>query len=69
MGLGGEAGHIADRTDDLGGQDGIYAEDLGEGGARGLYLGLDAPTQVGDLPIERPDVAQDLRGQAPTEAG
>src|SRR5215217_5384120 len=28
-----EACHVADRTDDLGGQYGTYAEDLGEGGA------------------------------------
>jgi hypothetical protein len=33
------------------GQYGTYAEDLGEGGARGLHLGFDAPTQVADLSV------------------
>jgi hypothetical protein len=31
--LGGETHHGADRSHDLGGQYGTYAEDLGEGGA------------------------------------
>src|SRR3954454_472047 len=39
------------RPDDLRSQDGTYAEDLGEGGARGLHLGFDTPVQVGDLPV------------------
>src|SRR5829696_9125773 len=64
-----EARHIADGPDDPRGQDGTYAEDLGEGGAGGFYLGFDAPIQVRDLSVERPDVAQHLRGQAPSEAG
>jgi hypothetical protein len=53
--FGREARHIADRTDDPRGQDGSYAEDLGEDGARGFYLGFDAPVEVGDLPVQRPD--------------
>jgi hypothetical protein len=67
--LGREACHVAYSSYDPGGQDGTYAEDLGEGGARGLHLGLYATVQVRDLPVQRPDVAQYLRGQAPPEAG
>jgi hypothetical protein len=55
VGLGREARHIADRPDDPRGQYGTYAQDLGKGGAGGLHLGFDAPVQVGDLPIQRPD--------------
>jgi hypothetical protein len=40
-----------------------------EASAGGFHLGFDAPTQVRDLSVERPDVAQHLRGQAPSEAG
>jgi hypothetical protein len=43
VGLAREARHVADRPDDLGGQYGTWAEDLGEGGAGSLYLGFDAP--------------------------
>src|SRR5215211_2250921 len=57
MGLGGETRHVADRAYDPRGQDGTYAEDLGEGGARGFHLGFDAFIEVGDLPVERTDVA------------
>jgi len=64
-----EASHVADRPGDRRRQDGTYAEDLGEGGARGLHLGFYASAQVRDLPIQRPDVAQHLGGQAPTQAG
>ena len=69
MGFGREACHVADRTDDPSGQDGTYAEDLGEGGAGGLNLGLYATVQVGDLSVQSADVAQHLRCQAPPEAG
>ena len=69
MGLGREARNVSDRADDPRGQYGTYAEDLGEGGAGGFNLGFDAPTQVGDLPVQHPDVAQHLRRQPPTEAG
>ncbi len=69
MGLGREAHHVADRTDDPRGQYGTYAEDLGEGGAGGFHLGFDEPIQVSDLSIQRPDVAQHLRSQSPSEAG
>jgi hypothetical protein len=55
VGLGRETRHVADCSDDRRGQDGTYAEDLGEGGARGFHLGFDAPAQVGDLPVQRPD--------------
>jgi hypothetical protein len=58
--LGREASHVADGAYDPGGQYGAYAEDVGEGGARGPHLGLYATVQVGDLPVQRPDVAQDL---------
>jgi hypothetical protein len=68
VGLGREARHVADRTDDPRGQDGTYAQDLGEGGAGGLHLGFDAPVEVLDLPVQRPDVAQHLRSQPPPEA-
>src|SRR5215218_916854 len=54
--LGREARHVPDGSYDPRGQDGTYAEDLGECGARGFYLGFDAPTQVRDLSIKRPDV-------------
>ena len=37
-----EARHVTDRAYDPRGQDGTYAEDLGEGGAGSLYLGFDA---------------------------
>ena len=50
------------------GQDGTYAEDLGEGGAGGFHLGFDALVEVGDLSVQRPDVAQHLRSQPPAEA-
>ena len=65
MGLSGETRHVAERAYDLGGKDGTYAEDLGEGGAGSFHLGLDAPVEVGDLPIQRPHVAQHLRSQPP----
>ena len=55
MGFGREACHVPDRPYDLSGQYWTYAEDLGEGGARCSYLFFDAPTQVRDLPVERPD--------------
>jgi hypothetical protein len=38
-------------------------------GARGLHLGIYAPVEIRDLPVERTDVAQYLRGQPPSEAG
>ena len=69
MRLGRETRHIADRPDDPGGQYGTHAEDLGEGGAGGFHLGLDAPAQVSDLSIQRPNVAQHLRRQPPAQAG
>ena len=69
MGLGREARHVAYSPDDLRGQYGTYAEDLGEGGTGGLHLGLDASVEVGDLPVQRPYVAQHLGGQPPAEAG
>jgi hypothetical protein len=67
--LGREAHHIADRPNDLRGQYGTYAEDLGESGAGSLYLRFDAPVEVRDLSIQRTDVAQDFRNQPPAEAG
>jgi hypothetical protein len=67
--LGRETRHVADRTDDPGGQDGSYAEHLGEGGAGGLHLGFDAPVEVRDLPVKSADVAQHLSGQPPAQAG
>src|SRR5215204_4356743 len=67
--LGREAPHVPDRAYDPSGQYGTYAEDLGEGGAGSFHLGLDAPVEVRYLSIQRPDVAQDLRGQPPAEAG
>src|SRR5215207_3192992 len=69
VGLGREPRHVADRPDDLRGQYGTYAEDLGEGGTGSFYLGFYAPVQVRDLSIQRTDVAQDLRSQPPAEAG
>src|SRR5215208_760627 len=54
--LGREASHVSDRAYDPGGQDGSYAEDLGEGAAGSFHLGFDAPAQVSDLPIQRPYV-------------
>jgi len=53
--LGREAHHAADRPDDLGGQYGTHAEDLGEGGAGSFHLRFDAPVQVRDLSVQRPD--------------
>jgi hypothetical protein len=47
---------------------GPMAEDLGEGGVRGFHLRFDASVEVGDLPLQRPEVAQDLRGQPPAQA-
>jgi hypothetical protein len=35
----------------------------------GFHLGFDEPIEVSDLPIQRPDVAQHLRSQSPSEAG
>src|SRR5215204_6692381 len=66
--LGREAPHVSDRAYDPSGQYGTYAEDLGEGGAGSFYLGFDAPVELSDLPIQRPDVVQDLRGQPPAQA-
>src|SRR5688500_10924383 len=63
-----EAHHVAYSPDDPRGQDGSYAEDLGEGGARGLHLGFDALVEVGDLPVQRPYVAQHRRSQLPAPA-
>jgi hypothetical protein len=63
-----EACRVAERAYDPGGQDGTYAEDLGEGGAGSFHLGFDSPLEVGDLPIQRTDLAQDLRSQPPSEA-
>jgi hypothetical protein len=53
--LGWEACHVADRTYDPRRQDGSYAEDLGEGGAGGFYLGFNAPVQARDLPVKCAD--------------
>jgi hypothetical protein len=39
--LGREARHVAYSPDDLGGQYGTYAEDLGESGSGRLYPGFD----------------------------
>jgi hypothetical protein len=64
-----EARHVADRPDDPRGQYGTHAVDLGEDGAGGLHLGFDAPVQVLDLSVQRPDVAQHLRSQPPAEVG
>ncbi len=50
-----EAHHVADRPHDPRGQYGTYAEDLVKGGVGSFHLGFDAPIQVGDLPIQRPD--------------
>ena len=69
MRLGRETRHVADRPDDPSSQYGTYAVDLGEGGAGGFHLGFDAPVKIGDLPVERPDVAQHLRSQPSSEAG
>src|SRR5918911_3297133 len=69
MRLGREACHVADSPHDPRGQDGTYAEDLGEGATGGFYLGFDALVEVGDLPIQRADVAQHLRSQLPAQAG
>jgi len=69
VGLGRETRHVADRPYDPRGQYGTHTEDLGEGVAEGFYLGFDAPVEVRDLPIQRPDVAQHLRSQPPAEAG
>ena len=63
-----EACYVAYTPQDRCGQDGTYAEDLGEGAARRFHLGFDARVQVSDLPVQRPYVAQYLGGQAPTEA-
>jgi hypothetical protein len=57
------------RPYDPGGQYGTHAEDLGEGGAGSFHLGFDAPVQVLDLSVQRPDVAQHLRSQPPAQAG
>jgi hypothetical protein len=56
-----ETRHVSDRPYDPRGQDGACAEDFGKGGAGGLHLGFDALVEVGDLPVQRPDVAQNLR--------
>jgi hypothetical protein len=69
VGLGGEVRHAADRPYDLRGQNGTYADDLGKGGAGGFHLGFDAPVEVDDLSVQRPYVAQHLRGQPPAEVG
>jgi hypothetical protein len=57
--LGREACHVAYSSYDPGGQDGTYAaEDVGEGGARGLHLGLYATVQVRDLPVKGADTSR-----------
>jgi hypothetical protein len=55
VGLGRETCHTADCPDDLGGQDGSYAEDLGEGGAGSFHLGFDTLIEVRDLSLQCPD--------------
>ena len=55
MGLSREARHVADRPQDRRGQDGTYAEDLGEAGAGGVQLGFHARVQVHDLSVQHPD--------------
>jgi len=57
VGLGREAHHIADRSDDLRGQYWTYAEDLGEGGAGSFYFGFDAPIEICDLSLQCANVA------------
>jgi len=68
VGFGGEASHVADRAHDPRGKDGTYAEDLYEAGVRSFDLGFYAPIEVCDLSLQCPDVAQDLRSQAPADA-
>jgi hypothetical protein len=57
VGLGREAHHIADRSDDLRGQYWTYAKDLGEGGAGSFYFGFDAPIEICDLSLQCANVA------------
>src|SRR5215217_2594939 len=52
MSLAREPRDVADDPHDLGREDSSYAEDPGEGGARGLNFFCDATLQVGDPPIE-----------------
>ena len=68
MGLSRETPHVTDRPQDRRGQNGTYTEDLREAGAGGAHLGFDARVQVGDLPLQRTDVAQHLGGQPPAQA-
>jgi hypothetical protein len=68
VGLCREARHVAYRAYDPGGQYWTYAEDFGKGGAASLYFGFDARVEVGDLPVQRPGVAQDLRIQSAADA-
>ena len=69
MGLGRETCHTADRPDDLGGQYGTHAKDIGEGGVASFYLGFDVSIELCDLSLQCPDVAHDLRSQPPATAG
>src|SRR3712207_3047267 len=65
--LGREPSDVPNQGDDLRGQDRTYAEDVGEGGARGLHLLADAGVEVGDPPVEGAHVAQELGSQLPTD--
>jgi hypothetical protein len=56
--------HVAHHADDLRGQDGTHAEDLGEGGARGLHLLPDALVQIGDPLVEGANVTHYLGGHS-----
>jgi hypothetical protein len=55
--------HVAHDAHDLRGQDRSHAENLGEGGARGLHLLPDALVQIGDPPVEGANVTHYLGGQ------
>src|SRR5918997_5950261 len=65
--LGRKPSDVPDQGDDLRGQYGAYAEDVSEGGARGLHLFADTSVEIGDPPVEGAHVAQELGSQLPTD--
>lgn len=72
-GVGGEVsltrkpGHVAHDADDLGRQDRPHAEDLGERGARSLYLNFDAPVKFCYPPVQSAYVSHQFGGQPSTD--
>jgi hypothetical protein len=67
--LGREPSDVADLAQQLGGQDGADAEQLGEGGRRPGDGHLEAVLGCGDPPVQGADVGEEVDGELPAGAG